>query len=839
MLPVSVCAQSCDPALQPILSCFGGLKIPFGIVTAEGCLLHANAALVSLLEACGWKQYPDHLSLWIEPAGADCAPLPFTENAFFQDAYPFETECLLHYGPAPCENPATRPSRVSHANLRSARLRLEAYGGGGGKTPPRILMTLQPRDEKREHETHTRQAVLTANGGQNLFGLWRSRIEEIMDSFELDRIAEKTCRILADLTCGRAVAFYTFDHAPASSSASASAGTWKRLHVFTNGLDLRVPETLAGRSAWLARAQEQGIVEFDDLRKHAAKDLPDWIRAGRDGALLTCQVRGDTLALAFVWGAQVMLQAPEMRSLLEQITLQAAQAVEHGRWFLMARHSGNQSHEIIENANVIILGMDLQGKITLWNQKACDVFGYASDDVLGRPVREILRLGASNTHRAEHERFEQAIAHQEPLTGFEWSVRDKQGRDRYVVWNTCLLSSADNHILGFYAIGQDITDLKELESQMYQTQRLESVGRLARGIAHDFNNILNGVGGFLYLMEKSPHDADAIRLNCVRIRELTMRASRLVRQMQTYARQGKTEKRTLDLNEALHQSLDIFRASLRNDSIRVETSLSCELPWIEGDFSQIEQVLMNLFMNAVEAMPAGGVLSVVTRSEIVEDLQYACLEVRDSGCGMPASVKDRIFDPFFTTKKTGNGLGLSAVYGVLKAHGALLRVDSEVGVGTCFTIHFPVSEKKKEEILGQEKQRSLLVRGGNETILVVDDEEAIRLVTEDLLKTLGYRVILASDGDEAVEIYRERPQSFDLVLMDIDMPNLNGRAAGKIMRLARPDQKVLFTSGYTDDAQVESLRQAGFRHLLAKPYTMFDLQESVRTLLDTAQTPVG
>ncbi len=110
MLPVSVCAQSCDPALQPILSCFGGLKIPFGFVTAEGCLLHANAALVSLLEACGWKQYPDHLSLWIEPAGADCAPLPFTENAFFQDAYPFETECLLHYGPAPCENPATRPS---------------------------------------------------------------------------------------------------------------------------------------------------------------------------------------------------------------------------------------------------------------------------------------------------------------------------------------------------------------------------------------------------------------------------------------------------------------------------------------------------------------------------------------------------------------------------------------------------------------------------------------------------------------------------------------------------------------------------------------------------------
>jgi PAS domain S-box-containing protein len=837
MLPVSVCAQSCDPALQPILSFFGTLKIPFGIATPEGGLIHSNPALNALLEACGWKQYPENLTRWIEPDGTEAAPLPFTQNTFFQDAYPFEADCLLHHGPAPC-GPAARPDTAQNAHLRRAHLRLEAYGGGGGSTPPHILMMLQPLDARHEHTTHSRQAVLAANAGQNLFGLWRSRIEEIMDSFELDRIAEKTCRILTDLTCARAVAFYSL-HDTARQNGTGAANAWKRLHVLSSGLEVRVPDTLDGRVPWLQWAQEQGIAEFSAIQKHSAKDLPEWIRTTPDGALLTCQLRGDTLAIAFVWGAQVMLEAPEMRGLLEQITLQAAQAVEHSRWFLMARHSGTQSHEIIENANVIILGMDLQGKITLWNHKASDVFGYAGEDVLGRPIREILNLGNTTSNRVEHERFEKAIANQEPLTGFEWSVRDKQGRDRYVVWNTCLLSSADNHILGFYAIGQDITDLKELESQMYQTQRLESVGRLARGVAHDFNNILNGVGGFLYLMEKSPHDADAIRLNCVRIRELTMRASRLVRQMQTYARQGKTEKRTLDLNEALHQSLDIFRASLRNDSIRVETSLSCELPWIEGDFSQIEQVLMNLFMNAVEAMPAGGVLSVVTRSETIEDLQYACLEVRDSGCGMPASVKDRIFDPFYTTKKTGNGLGLSAVYGVLKAHGALLRVDSEVGIGTCFTIHFPVSQKKKEEILGQEKQRSLLVRGGNETILVVDDEEAIRLVTEDLLKTLGYRVILASDGDEAVEIYRERPQSFDLVLMDIDMPNLNGRAAGKIMRLARPDQKVLFTSGYTDDAQVESLRNAGFHHLLAKPYTMFDLQESVRTLLDTAQTPVG
>ncbi|MFW5870822.1 MAG: response regulator, partial [Candidatus Sumerlaeota bacterium] len=188
------------------------------------------------------------------------------------------------------------------------------------------------------------------------------------------------------------------------------------------------------------------------------------------------------------------------------------------------------------------------------------------------------------------------------------------------------------------------------------------------------------------------------------------------------------------------------------------------------------------------------------------------------------------FDPFFSTKKTGTGLGLSAVYGILKSHGAMVRVDSEPDIGTCFTIHFQATGQKVQAL--GDGARVAPTRGGTETILVADDEEAIRMVSTDILRTLGYRVISAADGEEAVSIFQERPRAIDLVILDVDMPNLNGRAAARVMQLARPDIKVLFASGYSDANQRKALRDEGFDQFISKPFTMFDLQSAVRQILD-------
>jgi PAS domain S-box-containing protein len=844
-----------------------------------------------------------------------------------------------------------------------------------------------------------------ADATPSLYSDYRPRLEEIGDSFDIARVAAKTCRILKDLTQAQTVAFYC-----AAPATGASAYGWKKVEqVGITNRQTQAPENFSGTDSWYEMA-------LDLLAPRAAlspaddSSLPSWLPSPGEGFALACKAQGDLLGLAIVWGGVSEAGNAEWLDLLEMIAFQAAQAVEHARWFEFAREADSRSQSLIATANALILGLDLKGRVTLWNDKATSVLGYSREEILGKSFMDLLepdRRGDAGLSEKARACFEAALDSTEGLSEFEAALRDARGKPRYIAWTTSRLSAADGRGLGLYAIGQDLTrrkrlehdlatsekryrDLvetthdiywilksdtnnkdqgtanpefgktriaflnrtflgrereglvngpveslasaftpeswerfatsckqvlgdgkpvrrletehvscdaepaptptdtephlfllsdifpyhednrlvgvqilsvdvtvhKEIEAQMLQAQKLESVGTLARGIAHDFNNILNGIGGFLYLIESNTSHEGKILANCGRIKELTARATRLTRQLQTYTRQGRTEKRTLDLNEIVRQSVELLRASVGADRVQIEPDLSEGLEWIEGDFSQVEQVIMNLCLNGVEAISESGTLTIRTRTETIEAddlpnvvgvpgavvppsegntpalppaIHYSVLEIRDTGCGMTPQVKARVFDPFYTTKKSGNGLGLSAVYGVLKAHRALVRVDSEPGIGTCFTVFFPASERK-QQVLGDASLAS--VRGGNETILVADDEESIRVVSEDMLKTLGYRVILADDGDEAVRIFQERPHAIDLVIMDMSMPNLNGHAAAKVMCLARPDLRVLLMSGYVDDADIEALHEEGFRLFLTKPYSMVKLQETVRMALD-------
>lgn len=469
--------------------------------------------------------------------------------------------------------------------------------------------------------------------------------------------------------------------------------------------------------------------------------------------------------------------------------------------------------------------------------------GLDPDLIVGRNVAALEEIFAPESWNRFREACEQVCRTEKPFQYLETEhLTAGEKRSQLFLISDIFPTYEDGVFVGIQGLSIDNTGHKKMEAQALQAQKLESIGTLAQGVSHDFNNILHGISGFSFLIQRSADNAEKVRANVRAIQELTDRASRLTRQLQTYANQASTEKRALDLNEVVRQSLNILNISVARHT-KVEASLPNGLPWIQGDRSQIEQILLNLFINAAEAMGESGALTVSTRSVCHEQGgegmphdapsgQYTVLTVRDTGSGMSPEVRDRIFDPFFTTKRTGHGLGLYSVFGIIKRHDAFIQVESEVGVGTCFTIAFPAIEESRQ-LLGAGPD--LAVCGGNETILFVDDEASIRLVSEDILTGLGYRVVLAENGEEAVNILRDRPRAINLVLIDIAMPVMNGRVAVKLMRMVRPDVKVLFTSGHCDADTIESLHEDGFAHFLAKPFSMLDLQAAVRKTLDASE----
>jgi signal transduction histidine kinase len=312
---------------------------------------------------------------------------------------------------------------------------------------------------------------------------------------------------------------------------------------------------------------------------------------------------------------------------------------------------------------------------------------------------------------------------------------------------------------------------------------MEGIGTLAGGIAHDFNNLLMGIQGHvsLMLMEMDPTHPDYERLN--NIEQRVQSGARLTSHLLGYARKGKYEVKPVHLNKLVGETSDTFGRTKKE--ITIQRELAEHLCAIEADPGQIEQVLLNLFVNAADAMPGGGDLILKTMNVTHEDMKgklydptpgnYAMLAVTDTGTGMDKETVDRIFDPFFTTKEMGRGtgLGLASAYGILKAHGGYIDVDSRKGQGTTFNIYLPASEKRIQEAVRHTDQ---IIRG-SETVLFVDDEEAIRQVGRELLETMGYRVLLANDGKEAVELYKKNPNNIDMVLLDMVMPNMGGGEA--------------------------------------------------------------
>jgi len=453
--------------------------------------------------------------------------------------------------------------------------------------------------------------------------------------------------------------------------------------------------------------------------------------------------------------------------------------------------------------------------------------------------------GQSPPSPLESERFaalKAELAARGSVRDFEMQLRTPRGGVRTALFTGGMDRKSPSGPAVIQGILRDVTEQRELQRQLMQAQKMESVGTLAGGIAHDFNNILTATLGYALLIRKEIDDREAVLSHLQVLEHSARRAVELTRRLLSFSRAGVSDRKPVHLNDIVLEAVQLLRRTF-DRSIDIRTSCEPDLPPIMGDQGQIHQILINLCVNARDAMPRGGTLILSTRAEpllgeggrpepVAGGAGSVALEVSDTGSGIPREILPKIFDPFFTTKGPGEGtgLGLSIVYGIVKQHGGHIDVVSDPGQGTRFTVLFPASTQGLADT-GESPKPPPRARG-RETILVVDDEPALRSLMRISLTDLGYTVLEAADGVEAIEQYERHRWEVDMVLIDLIMPRLGGRETFLRLKRINPGVKALFATGYGIDDQVQELLATGVLGIIKKPYEMTVVENEIRAVLD-------
>jgi PAS domain S-box-containing protein len=403
------------------------------------------------------------------------------------------------------------------------------------------------------------------------------------------------------------------------------------------------------------------------------------------------------------------------------------------------------------------------------------------------------------------------------------------------------INETDKTFMGTYGVARDVGDRKRLEAQLLQAQKMEAIGTLAGGIAHDFNNLLMGIMGRISLIS---HDIDSNHphyKNLKGIEDIVRKGSDLTKQLLGFAMGGKYEVKPADINEFIMKCSDMFGRTRKET--RIHTIFQKDVCAVEIDQSQIEQVLLNLFVNAWHAMPEGGDIFIHTKNVTLDDEdvihygvkpgQFVKVSVTDTGVGMDEETQQHIFEPFFTTKKLGRGtgLGLASVYGIIKNHGGLINFSSKKSEGTTFNFYLPVVEAQIIKQLPDDIEDEIL--HGTETILIVDDEEIILDVSREMLSRMGYDVIIAEGGKGALEIFKKDKDKIALVILDMIMPDVGGSHVYNVLKEIKPDVKVLLSSGYSLDGQASEIMSRDCDGFIQKPFNMIQLSKMIRKILDS------
>lgn len=504
------------------------------------------------------------------------------------------------------------------------------------------------------------------------------------------------------------------------------------------------------------------------------------------------------------------------------------------------RESEERFRGLFEQSNDAVI-IHESGKIIDVNQRTCEILGYSKEQLLTMSIPDLHpeKDRPQSRNRIDTARRGEAIL-------FETQWRKADGTMVDVEVSSRIVDHKNRIVQG---ITRDISERKQaeeekwkLEAQLGQAQKMEALGTLAGGIAHNFNNLLMSIQGNASLMLL---EADSAHPNYERLKNIeksVQSGSKLTRQVLGYAREGKYEIKPISLNQVVEETSDTFGATRKG--IAVHRELAQDLLGVKADQGQIEQVLLNLYVNAADAMPGGGDLFLKTTNVTNKDIKnkpykakpggYVFLTVKDTGTGMDKKTLDRIFDPFFTTKglARGTGLGLASVYGIVKAHGGYIGAESKKGHGTTFSIYLPASEEKVRKPVDSAER----IIEGTGTILLVDDEEMVLDVGVQLLKVLGYTVLEAKGAREAVEIYQKNKDDIDLVILDMIMPGVGGGETYDRMKDISPDIKVLLSSGYTINGQATEILKRGCDGFIQKPFNMKQLSQAIRKILDKKQS---
>jgi len=524
------------------------------------------------------------------------------------------------------------------------------------------------------------------------------------------------------------------------------------------------------------------------------------------------------------------------KEILTFVARQLASAVEIKRNEQALRRSEARYRSLVQSSVYGIYRSSLEGRFLDVNPALITMLGYGSAEevLLLDPTKDVF------AHTEEHTRLIEEFRRTGRLDGIEVQWKRHDGKAITVRISGRAVSSADEPADVLEAIAEDVTDRRVLEDQFRQAQKMEAVGRLAGGVAHDFNNLLMVISGYAEVMLAELEPENVLREKALAIQQASDRATTLTRQLLAFSRKQLLELKVVDVN-AIVADMERLLRPLIGENVEFITSLTPEAAHTRADAGQLEQVLMNLVVNAKDAMSAGGTLTIQTEKIVVDENHhrgptfirpghYVMLSVSDTGMGMDKETQSRIFEPFFTTKEKGKGtgLGLSTVYGIVKQTGGYVMVQSEEGRGATFQIYLP-------RVDGVAEKHSVAVPhaalGGSETVLLVEDEESVRQLVRETLASKGYEVMEAENGEDGVAIAARHNGKIDLVITDVVMPGMGGRELVKQLAQTRPETKVLYLSGYTEDAIVSEGTIETGAAFLQKPFTLQNLSRKVREVL--------
>jgi len=662
----------------------------------------------------------------------------------------------------------------------------------------------------------------------------------IASSLDLDQVLSEIARAAAQLMEAPAVGLWVADEAartlePRAFSDEHLAATYARRQI---GFDEGLP-------GWVAAHRQAVVVPdvFADGRILAV----DWFRQHRlRSAYVVPIVHQDALLGVLALNGQAPFDLdPEDRELLESFVGQAALAIRNARLYEEARGARDFLRSIAEHSPAGIVTTDVRGRITYWSPRAEELLGYRADEMLGRPVAGLQR-GGREAARALMRR----LRAEDRIREHEAEILARDGRWVECRFSLALLRDSAGAVIGTLAILEDTSERKRLEAQLRQAQKMEAIGRLAGGIAHDFNNLLAVIMGHSDLIKGVLRKGDALAHDVEQIRRASERAATLTRQLLAFSRRQFLQTQVIDVNTLVGNLATMLRRLIGED-VQLELRLDPDAGRVSADPGQLEQVVMNLMVNARDAMPQGGRVILETAPAVLDQAfvvahpgstpgAHVRLSIHDTGGGMGPDVLSHLFEPFFTTKEPGRGtgLGLSTVYGIVKQHRGYIDVQSEPGRGSTFGVYLPRVDTKSAPS-ERPVPRERLTPGGRETVLFVEDEVALRDLMHRVLAKGGYTVLAAGDGLEALALVEAHPGRVDLVVTDVVMPRMSGPELASRIRARDPRVRLLYVSGYTADQLRPQTDLGADATLLPKPFTSDGLLRKVREVLDQPRPPVS